>query len=246
MSRFLVQDTTHFKTALFRLTLLMLLIMSFSLSAFPLCDPWVVKVVSVQGNVKVQLFGTRTWQSIQNGDSFCPGDKIHTAKWSRTTLTLFNNSLISLDQNSTLLLPGPIVSNSNWLLKLLEGTGFFRSRKSQQLNIETPFINAVHRGTEFLVTVTPTKSEISVFDGAVDAVNAQGKIQIAQGFVGIAERGQAPRVQAMQISPDNAVQWALYYPPLFDVPASELVKSTILNSAYTAFQQGDTNGALGY
>jgi tetratricopeptide (TPR) repeat protein len=99
----------------------------------------------------------------------------------------------------------------------------------------------VHEGTEFLVTVTSDKTEITVFDGQVAATNQQGKIQIKKGFTGIAKKDQPPRVKALTICPEDAVQWTLYYPPLIDY---QHIKSSLLQSAVNAYEQGDIYQAL--
>jgi tetratricopeptide (TPR) repeat protein len=211
------------------------------LEAASTCTEWVAKAVSVQGKVETRQAGNSNWENTQQGDVFCQGDKIRTDKNSRATLQLSNDSLVSVDQNTNLNFSIPKVKASSWLLELIEGAAFFRSRESQRLNIHTPFINAVHEGTEFLVTVTSDKTEITVFDGQVAATNQQGKIQIKKGFTGIAKKDQPPRVKALTIRPEDAVQWTLYYPPLIDY---QHIKSSLLQSAVNAYEQGDIYQAL--
>ena len=173
---------------------------------------------------------------------FCRGDKIRSQKNSRATLQLSNSSLVSVDQNTSLNFSVPKVdATASWLIDLIKGSTFFRSRESQHLNIDTPFINAVHEGTEFLVTVDSEQTEITVFDGQVAATNQQGKINIKKGFMGIAKKGQAPRVQALTIHPEDAVQWTLYYPPLIDY---QHYKSIIFQSVINTYDQGDTYQAI--
>ena len=173
---------------------------------------------------------------------FCQGDKIRSEKNSRATLQLSNNSLISVDQNTNLNFSVPKVeAASSWLIELFKGSAFFRSRESQRLNINTPFINAVHEGTEFLVTVNSEQTEITVFDGQVAGTNQQGKINIKKGFTGIAKKGEAPSVKALTIRPEDAVQWTLYYPPLIDY---QQFKSTSFQSVINAYDQGNTYQAL--
>ena len=215
------------------------------LEASPSCTQPVAKVVSVQGKVDRQYPGHSEWQSIQTDDSVCPGDKIRTEKWSRATLMLSNESLVTLDQSTTLVFSEPEENAPTWLLRLIGGSAFFRSRQPQRLNIQTPFINAVHKGTEFLVTVDDQQTKISVFDGQVAAENKAGRIQIKKGFSGIAQKNRPPRLQALTITPEDAVQWTLYYPPIIDY---QLQKSSIsapnLKSALAAYQQGDVYQAL--
>ena len=212
------------------------------LEASSSCVEWVAKVVSVQGKVQTQRLGIVNWKAIQQGDVFCQGDKIRSEKNSRATLQLSNNSLISVDENTNLNFSVPKVeAASSWLIELFKGSAFFRSRESQRLNINTPFINAVHEGTEFLVTVNSEQTEITVFDGQVAATNQQGKINIKKGFTGIAKKGEAPRVKALTIRPEDAVQWTLYYPPIVDY---QHFKSATFKPAIDAYEQGNIYQSL--
>ncbi|MGR9086553.1 MAG: FecR domain-containing protein [Gammaproteobacteria bacterium] len=211
----------------------------------PLCTRPVAKVVSIQGKVLKQSSGDSGWQQVRTDDGFCPGDTVRTEKWSRTTLILSNESLITLDQSSTMIFSEPQKTASSWLLNLIEGSSFFRSRQPQRLNIRTPFINAVHEGTEFLVTVDESRTNISVLDGQVRAENDAGRIHIEKGFSGIASKNRPPRLQALTVMPADAVQWALYYPPIIDYPhyASSRA-SPVLRSVIELYRRGEIHQAL--
>ncbi len=180
------------------------------------CDRSVAQILSAQGKVDAQRGENAAWLDVHQQEEFCPGDKIRTAKRSRATLRLSNESVVTLEQTTTVLFPEPAADSPKWLVDLLNGVSFFRSRQPQQLHIKTPFINAVHEGTEFLVSVDGQHTEITVFDGQVAGQNQAGRIQIKPGFTGVAESGRPPRIQALTIRPEDAVQWALYYPPLVD------------------------------
>ncbi len=226
-------------------SLIIFLIMPHYFEASPSCTQPVAKVVSVQGKVDRQYSGHSEWQIVLADDSVCSGDKIRTEKWSRATLILSNDSLVTLDQSTTLVFSEPEENNSTWLLKLIGGSAFFRSREPQRLNIQTPFINAVHKGTEFLVTVDGLQTTISVFDGQVAGENKSGRIQIKKGFSGIAQQHQPPRLQALTITPEDAVQWTLYYPPVIDYPhQTSSLSVPNLKPALAAYQQGDAYQAL--
>ena len=212
--------------------------------AAPLCKNPVAKVVSVQGTLDRQAFGKQDWQHINAEEMICPGDKVHTEKWSRATLILSNESLMTMDQSTTLDFSDPEESAPPWLLRLMSGSVFFRSRQPQRLNIQTPFINAVHKGTEFVVAVDDQQTKISVLDGAVAAENANGKVLINKGYTGIGQKNQAPRLQALTVSPQDAVQWTLYYPPIIDLQDPHTSTSSHLKTTVTAYQQGNAQLAL--
>lgn len=225
--------------------LVIILIVPDYLLASSACNPWVAKVISSQGKVDFQKSEYSEWQAISEGDIFCYGDKVRTAENSRATLMLRNETTVSLDQSTTLIFIQPEEKTSNWWLNIIEGSTFFRSRQPQRLNIQTPFINAVHEGTEFLVSVNSQATKISVFDGQVAAENPSGRIQIKQGFVGIAQKDQPPQIQPLTIRPEDAVQWTLYYPAIIDY--QELKRSDIsatLKKSIDGYFQGDIYTSL--
>ncbi|MCK5355231.1 MAG: tetratricopeptide repeat protein, partial [Methyloprofundus sp.] len=133
----------------------------------------------------------------------------------------------------------------SWLIKLLKGSAFFRSRRLHQLEIHTPFVNAVHEGTEFLVAVKDNHTEISVFDGAVTAQNQAGRVRINKGFIGISTNDQNTRVHPLTIKPEDAVQWALYYPPVVDYQRlGEILTVPGIQQALSQYHQGNVVQAL--
>ena len=216
-----------------------------AIEAASACQKPIAKVASAQGRVDVQVYGARQWQRIHKEDPLCPGDTLRTSRWSRVTLTLSNQAVITVDQSTSMTFSAPQEKVSSWLINLLEGTLFSRSRQPQRLEVETPFINAVHKGTEFMVAVSSQKAEISVFDGQVSGENAAGKITIDKGFKGIAEAGRPPRVQVLKITPEDAVQWTLYYPPIIDdTHSGKSATDSQLNGALTAYRQGESQQAL--
>lgn len=207
------------------------------------CQQPVAKIVTLQGKASRQEPGNPQWLAVRQDDTFCAGDTLRTEKWSRATLVLSNQSLITLDQGSTLIFSEPKKNAESWFLELLEGVGYFRSRQPQRLNVQTPFVNAVHEGTEFLVSVDDKHAEIAVLDGQVAASNADGSIHIPKGQVGTAAAHQPPRLHALTVDPIDAVQWALYYPPLIDL-RHDAAADSAQSAALEAYRQGDPAQAL--
>ncbi len=216
----------------------------YSADATHVCPQWIAKIVSLEGKVDSQFSGDMHWHTINSKETFCPGDKIRTDQHSRATLLFKNESRATLNQNTTLTFIAQEKESTTWYINLFEGGAFFRSRQPQRLNIHTPFINAVHEGTEFLVTVDSQQTQISVFDGQVAATNQMGKILIKKGYTGIAQKDLPPSVQALKIRPEDAVQWTLYYPPIVDIQTLEFAKQNNLQPAINAYQQGDIFQAL--
>lgn len=223
----------------------LLLLTAPNLNAEPKCSQVVAKVASAQGVVVLRAYQSREWRRVYSDEPICAGSTIKTLVRSRATLIESSLAVITLDQHSTLTFVAPPAPEkvSSWFLNLIEGRFLFRSRETQKLNIQTPFINAVHEGTEFIVAVNDKKAEISVLDGQVAGENSAGKIKIAKGYKGVAEAGQPPVVNALTITPEDAVQWALYYPPIIDT-TSQAQAGASVNSALTAYRQGDIAEAL--
>ncbi len=210
----------------------------------PSCKSAVAEIISAQGGVDVQSYRADSWRTLHDNDQICPGDTLRTDRRSRATIRLRSQSVITLDQNTTMSFSAPNEDASSWFLRIIDGVSFFRSRKTQRLNVHTPFINAIHEGTEFMVAVSGEKTEISVFDGQVSGVNKSGKVSIGTGFKGIASANQTPHVEALKVNPEDAVQWMLYYPPIVDQVAGGASTDSPLNPALADYRQGSVNKAL--
>jgi tetratricopeptide (TPR) repeat protein len=96
----------------------------------------------------------------------------------------------------------------------------FFSRLPRNLDIRTAFVNAGVEGTEGVVKVGDDKAEVTIFEGKVVAANESGTATVTEGQSVVAEKGKAPTSQAV-VKPRDAVQWALYYPPVIDKKAGE-------------------------
>jgi len=175
-------------------------------------------VLSVQGVVEKRNLIENSWKEVTQGSALCADDIVRTKKQSRATIQINNQTTIRLDQNTRLTLPSKKNETNVYdrLIKVLQGKTFFRSRKPHQLEINTPFFNAVHEGTEFTVNVLPDKASIMVFDGKVAAHNKFGQVMVNKGQQATALKNQPLQVKAIKINPQDAVQWLLYYPPVLD------------------------------
>jgi ferric-dicitrate binding protein FerR (iron transport regulator) len=68
----------------------------------------------------------------------------------RAALALADDSVLRLDQRTTLRLQSVSEAEPS-LLELLLGAVHFFARRPRTLEVETPYVNAAVRGTEFLV-----------------------------------------------------------------------------------------------
>jgi len=182
------------------------------------CEKWVAKVVSVQGTVEAQREGESQWQQVALNNTFCAGDKIRVQKRSRADIALVNSPVLRLDQNSTITLRG-IKEERTSIVEMFSGAAHFFSRVTRNLEVRTPSVNAGVEGTEFFLQVGEDKTLLTIFEGKVLASNDAGSLAVMGGQSAVAEKGKAP-VMRVVVKPRDAVQWALYYPPIvYEHPA---------------------------
>jgi tetratricopeptide (TPR) repeat protein len=175
------------------------------------CDPWVARMVSVQGAVEVRRAGQTQWVPARLNDLYCGGDQVQVGERSRADLALINQPVIRLDQNTTISLGGIKEQRVSWL-DLLTGALYFFSRLPRNLEVRTAFVNAGVEGTEGLIVVNSNRTLITIFEGTVLASNPSGSLTIVGGQSAIAEQGRSPSATIVA-RPRNAVRWAIYYPP---------------------------------
>jgi tetratricopeptide (TPR) repeat protein len=206
------------------------------------CEPWVARIISVQGPVMVERFGAPRAQAAGLDDTVCPGDRVRVGALGRAAVQLANEAEtpIRLDEGTTLIFPTPEPEKS-FLLKLIEGVVHVLSRMPQALTIETPIVRAYTEGTEFVLGVSKSEAELWVFEGRVRYANPQGELQVASGEGALARPGQAP-VRRVLVKPREAVEWALYYPPLVD-PRPESYPPA-LRAALSAYRANDLPAAF--
>jgi len=183
------------------------------------CEKAAARVVSVQGTVQVKRAGETHWQAVKLNEPYCPGDVIQVQKNSRADVALANQPVLRLDQNTVITLGG-LKDERTSLVSLAKGAAHFFSRITRGLEVQTAFVNAGVEGTEFFIRVEEDKVSLSVFEGKVLASNAAGSLAVTGGQSAVAEAGKAP-VPRVVVRPRDAVQWALYYPPVIYYHAGE-------------------------
>ena len=210
------------------------------------CDPSIAKMVSVQGNVEVRRAGQPQSQPARLNDTYCPGDRIQVGEKSRADVALVNQPLLRLDQNTVIALAG-LKDERASIIDLARGALHFFSRLPRNLEINTAFVNAGVEGTEGVVEVEADRALITIFEGKVLAANAVGRLALADGQSAVAERGRAPVLRTV-VRPRDAVQWALYYPPVTyfrpeDFQGAEPWRGMVRNSV-DAYMKGDYQRAF--
>ena len=184
------------------------------------------------GNGGSQVGRGGPWQPVRLDDTFCPGDEIRVLDNSRASLSLINESVLRLNANSAITVQ-EFKDNKTSLIDMFKGAAHFFSRRPNSLEVTTPYVVAGVRGTEFLIRVEDDQTFISIFEGGVLASNDAGEVTLASGQSAIAKKGMAP-VLTTVVRPRDAVQWALYYPPVVYAPGEAAMAEDMENPAFLA------------
>lgn len=210
------------------------------------CDPPVAKMASVQGNVTVRRAGQTQSQPARLNDTYCPGDRIRVGDKSRADVALVNQPVLRLDQNTNITLVGLKEGRAS-LIQLASGAMHFFSRLPRNLEINTAFVNAGVEGTEGLVQVEADRTIVTIFEGKVLAANAAGSLTLTDGLSAVAEKGKPPVLRTV-VRPRDAVQWALYYPPVTYFRAEDFQGAEpwrgMARHSIDAYMRGDYQAAL--
>ena len=205
-------------------TSILMVLLSPATSRAATCEPSIAKAMAVEGKVDVRHPDETQWQPVKLHDTFCPGDMIRVQERSRADIALSNQPMLRLDQNTTMTLGG-IKKEGGSLIELVKGATHFFSRVPRNLEVRTAFVNAGVEGTEGVIRVTDDKAEVTIFEGKVVAANESGTLNITDGQSVVAEKGKAPSYQTV-VKPRDAVQWALYYPPVVEARSDAAVNES--------------------
>ncbi|MDX8126584.1 FecR domain-containing protein [Methylomonas sp. OY6] len=200
------------------------------------------KLVSLQGSLYYDAGAQGQWQPAQLEQTLCEGSRVKVEAYSRASLLLPNGITLRLAEGTVLTLNG-IAPSQPTLVDLLKGFVHFISRTPKQLQITTPIANAGPEGTEFALRADDASAELWVYEGAVRFFNTYGDIHLKAGEAGQTLLGQAPRAQ-IDLKPADAVNWALYYPPLSTYAEPDAPITPALRAAIQNYRQGRIDLAL--
>lgn len=138
------------------------------------CVPIVATAVSVQGRVEVRRVNITQWQPVSLHEIFCAGDRIRVGDRSRADIALANRAVLRLDQNTAITL-GEFQKEKTLLVDFIEPKvpPKFFCRATRALEVRTDFVNASVKGTEGLIRIGNTQTEITILDGKVGAAYDQ-------------------------------------------------------------------------
>ncbi len=209
-------------------------------------EQWIARAVSVQGTVESRKVDEPLWQPVKLQDTFLPGDTIRVLEKSRASVALLDQSVLRLNVNTTLTFKA-VKEERTSVVDLFKGAAHFLSRGPRSLDVQTPFTTAGIRGTEFFISVEADKTFLSIFEGTVVAENPAGSLALTSGQSAVAEAGKAPMLRIVA-HPRDAVQWALYYPPVVYVRPDEFAVGPawqgMVRQSMALYWRGDLQGAF--
>ena len=192
-----------------------------SVTAQAQCKTPVGHFASLQSSVDLQRSDSAEWQTAKLSDHLCQGDTIRVGKNSRAAIQLVNDAVLRIDQNTTMrLLNVSADAKKRSFLEVVKGVFQSFTRKPHHLTVQTPYLNGLIEGTEFLVRVDSDQSSILLMEGKIIAKNDQGTVTILPGQSAVAKKGEAPK-SVLVVKPQDAVQWALHYPALLNFRAAD-------------------------
>lgn len=213
-----------------------------------LCRILAGQFASIDGTVEVRRGDNDSWQKVTRDTPLCVGDAIRVGERSRAAVSLVNDAVLRIDQNTTmrLLNISGKEQEQSWL-ELVKGAFQCFSRKPRALKINTPYLNGLIEGTEFVAEAQDTRSSLTVLEGRVTAENERGSVVVKPGTAAVGEPNKAPQLQIV-VRPRDAVQWALYYPPVLAAlgqpGSSDVTNDGLAASIRQALQQTDRVAAL--
>lgn len=198
------------------------------------CDVPVGRFVSITGLVSVQGAAGGQWVGADLSYQLCEGDTIRVSDRSRAAVTLINDAVLRIGQNTTMRLLDITdqEEESSWL-DVVKGAFQSFSRRPTSLKVNTPYLNGSVEGTEFLVRVEADATTFTVFEGMVVAANERGKLTVVAGETAHSAKGQAPERRIL-VRPRDQVSWALYYPPILFAPPPATVSPNLIKAANCA------------
>lgn len=198
------------------------------------CDVPIGRVIAAEG-ARVAHGGGQP-QSLPKHATICRNSSVRVPGAGRVVIELIDSStaqadgsrpVITLGAHSSLRFKQP--QDTNWVLDLVDGWLRFVSPRPTNIDVDTPYITAGVRGTEFVLhsqndqcVETGDKQGCAVLwvrEGEVEACNDKGNLVVDGDDLGqvrsvVAFKGQAPERRVLKIEPDDAVNWSIYYPPL--------------------------------
>ena len=217
------------------------------LSAAPLPTN-AVRILATNGTVEVLRAGAQTWDfasPLPEKNLLHPGDQLRVGPNSHARVQMADRTILPIGPNGHFQVQR--APERRAAVRLFRGLFFFLHRDEPgDVEVLTPTVSAVIRGTEFTVHVAADgATELRLIDGIVALTNEFGRLELASGQAAEVQPGRRPTAVPM-LSAANALQWCLYYPGVLypgDLPLTEAARSR-LGDSLTAYRAGDLRAAL--
>lgn len=186
------------------------------------------KVVAITGTVQHTAAQREVWNPAAVFQPLFISERVRTLTASKAAILFIDESQVKLNAGAVLTVHTVRqAGGATTSLELERGEGWFRTKNPRSgLTIRTPAAAAAVRGTEINIVVRPdNETVLTVVEGSAEFANTAGSILVNAGEEGTARPGQAPTKRVI-LNPENAVQWALYYPvdaSWRDLPAAALL-----------------------
>lgn len=183
------------------------------------CDGSSAEFIAVEGVVERNRPGSEAWVRVVRGDQLCAGDSVRVLDYSRAALRLQDGTVERLEQATSLRWVDDGNRDSS-LIDVIRGVIQIISRDPRSLRFTTPFANAGLEGTEFLIAVSDTATEITVIEGVVQMTSSGREVRVGAGERGTSGSDGQPTVgPAPDIS--EFIAWALHYSPIWNLGAPD-------------------------
>ena len=190
------------------------------------------KIVHLRGQVDLYSARSRSWQPARANQLLAPGDVLQTGATGWAALLLADETLLQLNRNSRFLLK-KVAVKAGWdqhrgilpatagparsEYEVNRGEVWIRNKnKDINIKIDSPTVTASIRGTELNLRIdTDETTSLTVLEGRVQAGNDLGALEVGAREQVIARRGQ-PLSKSLLLTPEDAVQWTIPLPFLYD------------------------------
>ena len=147
-------------------------------------------LLTAEGKVEAVRGGGTDWRPAQTNQTLRAGDRLRTALKSRATVRLSDQSILRLNQLTTIEIQ-PVPPGKKSVLDLKSGAAYFYNReKPAETEFRTPVASGAIRGTEFHLAVAEDgRTVLTLLDGEVDLKNDLGGVNLTSGEQAIVRMG---------------------------------------------------------
>jgi tetratricopeptide (TPR) repeat protein len=207
------------------------------------------KIVNCKGKVEHNPAAQQAWKPAKVFQNLFIKDKVRTFVASRSDILLVNEAQVKLGPDAllTVQLVQDKAEAKQMNLTLQQGKVWIRTKNATagQLAVNTTEGRIKVTGTEINVEIRPgNETVLTVIEGSAEISNNRGSLTVNAGEEASARPGVPPTKRRI-LNPEDAVQWALYYPisfPWNDLPLA--AKSGAARIGFERLRQGEARGAL--